>query len=309
MHGRKKSSIFLKIIIPLITIIILGVLSLYSYIHSSFEKWCEEQNVCVSVQSYNFNWRSLGLPSICLKEVNVKNKNPKESFVYMKAHLIDVQPFLFSFMCSYGRQFEVTLEAKDFEIELPKGDIIAAQKITGEIVYAKDLYIINSVTLEPLSINLPSESTQPTDKGEIHGGGAQLILYQIKGNATYHVSKKDLELSLEIPPASASMPAHKLYGVKARGELHFLDAHKILKKDDLGVRGHVTCTFQNFSNFLRHLQKSRLISTIAMNVSEIVGHALGYDDILTNEKEFFPNALSLDLSFREKGMYVGPFKL
>ena len=217
-----------------------------------------------------------------------------------------MQPDLFSLFKHYLKGYKLSLNIENLKIRLASGDVLESDKTGSNIEYESDVYKITDFKAEPVRLILTPNSTTLKEDDTPNPDGSHLIIYQVKGKGEYVSTQDQLNLFLEVPPASSQMPEGKTYAVKAKGGIKFLDtsSHK-----DPGIRGKITFTIDNLSNLLQHLYQARIISGLVKNLGTLVGHPLSRKDLFTRQKEIFTDAVSLDLTFQPDGIYIGSVKL
>ena len=81
------------------------------------------------------------------------------------------------------------------------------------------------------------------------------------------------------------------------------------KEEDPALRGGITFKINNFSHFLFHLYQARIISGLAANLGPILGKSVSREELFTTEKEIFTEPVTLDMSFKNDGIYIELMKL
>ena len=282
------------------------------YVKHLLEKYSQLHELEVNIGSAHFNWRIWKIPSIILKQVNIKNKGLNPTFTHINANTIILEPDYIDFFKSYMQDYNLLLKIKTLKVALINGSIIEADTLSSNLNYRNNVYKIHNFNLHPLKIKLDSQHTAciKNDKKETCEG--HLIIYLIEGQGQYRSLERELEIYLKVPRASTQMPDGTAYSVQAKGTIKFLGLmpYQYAKNlEDPEIRGKITYTVDNFSNLLHQLNQAKFISNIAKNLGTIIGYPMPRVDPFTPQTEIFTNAVSLDMTFKPDGTYLGPMKL
>jgi|GEM_PF-2700375 len=282
------------------------------YIKYSIGNYSQLHELEISVGSTHFNWRTWKIPSIILDHVNIKNKGSNPTFTHINANTIVLEPNYVDFFKSYMKNYNLLLKINDFKVFLYNGSVVEASTLSGKINYKNSVYKIHDFKLYPLKINLDSEHTTCIKNGKNEICEGRLIIYLIEGEGQYHPLERELEIYLKAPQASTQMRDGTAYSAQAKGKIKFLGLmpYQYAKNpEDPGIRGKITYTIDNFSNLLHQLNQAKFISNIAKNLGTIIGYPIPRIDPFTPQTEIFTNAVSLDMTFKSDGTYLGPMKL
>ena len=282
------------------------------YIKHSIEKYTQLHELEVAIDSMHFNWRVWEIPSIILNNVDIKNKGANPTFTHIKVKSIVVEPKYIDFFKSYFKDYNFFLEVKALKVFLTNGSALEADTLVSNLDYRNNVYKIHNFNLRPLRIKLDNKHTSSAEKGNEKTREGCLIIYVVKGEGQYHSLERELELELKVPPSATQMPNGTAYKVQAKGKIKFIGLmpyQNATDPDDPGVRGKITYTIDNFSNLLHQLNQAAFISNIAKNLGTIIGYPIPRVDPFTPQTEIFTNAVSLDMTFKPDGTYLGPMKL
>jgi hypothetical protein len=282
------------------------------YIKHSVEKFTQQHELEIDIDSIHFNWRIWKLPSITLNKIDIKNKGIDPTFTHIKAKDILIEPNYSEFIKSYCRDYIFLLKITNLKVLLINGSNLEADSISSNLAYRNNMYHINNLNIHPFRIKLDSKhsSCKKNDKEETCEG--RLIISAINGKGQYNSLARELEIYLNAPPASTRGPEGTAYSLQAKGKIKFLGLmpYQYAKNpEDPGVRGKITYTIDNFSTMLHQLHQAKLISTLAENLGTIIGYPIPRVDPFTQQTEIFTNAVSLDMTFERDGTYIGPMKL
>lgn len=289
------------------------VFSVPLYIKHSIEKYTKLHELEVDIDSIHFNWRFWKFPSMIMKKINIKNKGLNPTFTHISAKSIVLEANYIEFLKSYMKDYKFSLEIKALKVLLINGSMLEAETLSSNLHYTNNSYKIHNFNVHPFKIKLDNghSSCIKGDKEKTCDG--RLILYVIRGEGEYHALERELEIYLKAPPASTQqMPDGTAYTVQAKGKIKFLGLmpYQYTKNpDDPSVRGVVTYTIDNFSNMLHQLNQAKFISKIAENLGTIIGYPIPRVDPFTEQAEIFTNAVSLDMTFKTDGIYLGAMKL
>ncbi|MBX9805845.1 MAG: hypothetical protein K2Y18_08870 [Alphaproteobacteria bacterium] len=315
-RSRKKvdsiwSSIIYKVTVPclIISSILLGV---PYYIRHSFASYASSHELVIDVESIHYNWRVWKLPSIILHKVAIKNMGLNPTFTNVSASSILIEPNYKEFFKSFLKNYNLFINIQSLKISLANGSVLEGETITSNLYYKNSICKIHDFSVIPFKVKLGKEQSS-SRKDENHKTcQGRLVIYEVKGEGQYYLIDRELEMYLKAPPALAQMPVGAVYSLQAKGKIKFLGGMPYIyakNLDDPGVRGKITFTIDNFSNFLHHLNQAELISTIAENIGTIIGLPMPRIDPFTHQTEIFTNAVSLEMTFHPDGTYLGSMKL
>lgn len=304
---------FLSYIVIIILLVISSVLiGIPYYIKYSIGKYSQLHELEVSIGSTHFNWRIWKIPSIILDQVNIKNKGFNPTFTHIDANTIVLEPNYVDFFKSYMQNYNLLLKIKGLKVSLYNGSIVEINTLSSKINYRNNVYKIHNFKSHPLKIKLDSEHTACIKDGKNGTCEGRLIIYSIEGEGQYDSLERELEIYLKAPQAATQMRDGAPYSAQAKGKIKFLGLmpYQYAKNpEDPGIRGKITYTIDNFSNLLHQLNQAKFISNIAKNLGTIIGYPIPRIDPFTPQAEIFTNAVSLDMTFKPDGTYLGPMKL
>lgn len=223
-----------------------------------------------------------------------------------------MEPDYVDFFKSYFKDYNFFLEVKAIKVLLTNGSALEADTLASNLNYKNNVYKIYNFNLRPLRIKLDNKHISSTEKSNEKTREGRLIIYVVKGEGQYLSLERELEIELKVPPAATEMSNGMAYKVQAKGKIKFIGLmpyQNAKDPDDPGVRGKITYTIDNFSNLLHQLNQAAFISNIAKNLGTIIGYPIPRVDPFTPQTEIFTNAVSLDMSFKPDGTYLGPMKL
>ena len=210
------------------------------------------------------------------------------------------------------QSYNLLLIIKGLKIFLHNGSIIETNTLSSKLNYTNNVYKVHNFKLHPLKIKLDSQHTACIKNDKKETCESHLIIYLIEGEGQYHSLERELEMYLKVPQASTQMLNGTAYSAQAKGKIKFLGLmpyQYVKNPDDPGIRGKITYTIDHFSNFLHQLNQAKFISDIAKNLGAIIGYPIPRVDPFTPQTEIFTNAVSLDMTFKLDGTYLGPVKL
>lgn len=282
------------------------------YIKRSIEKYAQLHELEVAIDNMHFNWRVWKIPSITINKVDIKNKALRPTFTRMQVKSIVVEPKYIDFFKSYFKDYNFFLEVKAIKVLLINGSALETDTLASNLTYRNNVYKIYNFNLHPLRIKLDNKHTSRVENKNEKTHEGRLIIYVVKGEGQYHSLERELEINLKVPPAATQMPDGAVYSVQAKGKIKFVGLmpyQNAKDPDDPGLRGKITYTIDNFSNLLHQLNQAAFISNIAKNLGTIIGYPIPRVDPFAPQTEIFTNAVSLDMTFKPDGTYLGPMKL
>ncbi len=299
-----------------IIIIFLVIISVFIgvpyYIKHTLEKYAKIHELEINIGSAHFDWRIWKIPGIKLKHINIKNKGLNPTFTHISANSIVLEPNYVDFFKSYMKDYNLLLKIKAFKVFLHNGSVIETNTLSSHLKYRNNLYKIHNFNLHPLKIKLDSQHNACIKNGKKETCEGQLIIYLIEGEGQYRSVERELEIYLKAPQASTQTLDGTAYSMQAKGKIKFLGLMPYQygkNSEDPGIRGRITYTIDNFSNLLHQLNQAKFISNIAKNLGTIIGYPIPRVDPFTPQTEIFTNAISLDMTFKPDGTYLGPMKL
>lgn len=301
---------YLKKTALIIFLILLGGLGLKAYVKSCIKGWSNEQQVELSIQKWYIRWRTKG-PELILKNVTASNKIPWESLQKIFVEEASLELNLFATFKNYFRIYEVFIQLKDMKLEDKTNSYLEVKNCRFLLYRDYSVYKIKEIKASMLDIALSREYVVPTPKPEKQPVFHHFFLYLITGGIEYDIKSKIWKVDLHIPPAKNQMPEETTYRVDANGYLNVLSMPWPLppKKTPIPLQGLIKITINNFSHFLAHLHRAKLISIIIENVGSIVGYPLPKEYIQLGKKEIFTNAVTLDFKVQPEALYIESFKI
>lgn len=281
-------------------------------IKNSIEKYAHKHELQVDIQSMHFNWRIWKIPGLILTNVNMKNLGVNPTFTNIKAKNIAIDPDYFEYFKSYTKNYNFTVGLKDLKVFLINGSLLETDAISSNVNYKNNVYKIYNFNSRPLQINLGEKNSICLKDSKEKSCEGRLLIYGLKGEGEYHVLGRILEIYLKASKESSQLPQGNPYSIQVRGKIKYLGMMPYQyaeAPEDPGVRGVITYTVDNFSSFLHQLNQAKFISHIAENLGTLIGYPIPRVDPFTQQTEIFTNAVSLDMTFKPDGTYLGKIKL
>lgn len=281
-------------------------------IKHSIEKYTQLHEIEINIDSIHFSWRIWKIPSITINNVDIQNKGLNPTFTHIKLKNIIVEPNYIEFFTSYFKDYNFLLKIKDLKVFLINGSVLEGETISSNLNYRNNVYKIHNFSLHPFKVKLDSKHTSCIKNDNEETCEGRLIIYEVKGEGEYYSVEREIKLYLNVPSAGTQMSNGIDYSVQAKGKiklLGFMPYQYAKNRDDPGIRGKITYTIDNFSNMLHQLNQAKFISTLAENLGTIIGYPIPRVDPFTQQTEIFTNAVSLDMTFKPDGAYIGPMKL
>lgn len=282
------------------------------YIKFSIKGYAKKHELDFQIKHLCFNGHFWKIPSIQLKKIDLINKGLNPTFDHISIESITLEPNYLEFFKSRMKEYKFSLKINTLKVFLANKNVLEAGSISGNINYQKNVYKIDNFKLYPFKIKLDKQHVvlRKHDHGQLRD--RSLMIYKIEGNGQYYSLKRDLELCLEAPRAPTQIANNQAYSLQAKGKMKLLGLMPYQygkNHDDPGVRGKITYTINNFSNFLHQLNQAEFISNITKNLGTIIGYPLPRIDPFTSQTEIFTNAVSLEMHFKSDGIYLGHMKL